>query len=722
MIRHARLALTLLLSWSATATLFAQPEPMPEPPLERVIRIIDSVAGEEVTMHELLRRLHDADAIFLGETHLDRTTHRVQHWIYESLLERRDGRVVLAMEMFERDVQAHVDAYLADEIDEAAFLEKARPWSNYASDYRPAVEAAKRAGAPVVAANFPRWLGRKVRSEESLAELTEEERRWMPAKLLPNSAAYWERFDRAVRGHMGGANASPEERIYSMQCLWDNAMGEACALALEQHEGYSVVHLNGGFHTAYGEGTAAQFLARRPGARMVTIQIRSTSDLAAIDPEPTAKEEAEADFLIFVEARGRSVQEGTHAVNVSREFEYFVREPEGAPSGPLPLVVWMHREGLRAQDALRYLQLAFDEPVLLVAIEAPFPQLEDDLYLGGRWYWEPEFSDHVGSVASGLVRIIGRLHDEYPIDSERSVVVGEGTAGTALAYCMLYSRGWLPIEAIAIAPSEYGKLRQGGLPAEREPKGPERIDLRVWVGESDRDWWEKELADYADTGLRTELKACPSTALEVENALREILGFEAVDVPATATRVRLRHDSLRARFWADLEARARLAAGERVVVVAPDDEGDAALMALPGEGHGDLAFDLSELGSGVRVPRPAGAFGGTTVLVTYPGLSDEERTAWEEFAARPELGSRFYRVVVAHVDAEPSVATVFAELASSGRRNVMVVPAAFCATPDEMRALRSVVTPVADGAALSWSPGLGGAIFRRHERGEHSDD
>ena len=73
----------------------------------------------------------------------------------QDLLER-DSSLVLALEMFERDVQDTLDAYLKGEIPEDEFLEQARPWPNYLEDYRPLIEFAKSKGIPVIAANIPR--------------------------------------------------------------------------------------------------------------------------------------------------------------------------------------------------------------------------------------------------------------------------------------------------------------------------------------------------------------------------------------------------------------------------------------------------------------------------------------------------------------------------------------------------------------------------------------
>ena len=92
------------------------PEPVQSwaaPPLERVLSARDGRTGEEIALEELFDRLAHADVVFLGETHIDETTHRLELATYQALLARRAGRVVLALEFFERDVQPTLDAYLA---------------------------------------------------------------------------------------------------------------------------------------------------------------------------------------------------------------------------------------------------------------------------------------------------------------------------------------------------------------------------------------------------------------------------------------------------------------------------------------------------------------------------------------------------------------------------------------------------------------------------------
>ena len=112
--------------------------------LRRASRLYDGRTLQEIDWEQALDRLADADVVGLGETHLDQLTHDAELELLRELAARRGNAVTLSMEMFERDVQPALDDYLAGRITEADFLARARPWKNYATDYRPLVELAKR--------------------------------------------------------------------------------------------------------------------------------------------------------------------------------------------------------------------------------------------------------------------------------------------------------------------------------------------------------------------------------------------------------------------------------------------------------------------------------------------------------------------------------------------------------------------------------------------------
>ncbi|HTE07070.1 MAG TPA: ChaN family lipoprotein, partial [Planctomycetota bacterium] len=513
--------------------------PWAAPELARLVSARDGATGAPLAWDALLDELAGADTVFLGETHTDGTTHRVELGVYDGLLARRGGRVVLALEMLERDVQGALDDYLAGRSGEAAFLAASRPWSNYATAYRPLIERAREAGRPVVASNFPRTLRGQVGKEGAAAldALRASGSRDIPSELLANTDGYWRRVDNAVRGHQAMLGAMPgamgdvsaQARLISVQSLWDNTMGESCARALDEHPGDLVLHVNGGFHSAYRDGTVRQLRLRKPQARVLTVAIvpvdsPATADVAGLP---------EADYVVFAEARSRDVEHGEGAVMVPREVRYRLHvPPQASGSARVPLLLWLSDDGLLAEDELELLRARLGDEIAIAVVEAPAVELQEDLAPGGRWFTSDDFTQDAEGVRLGVERTWALLLQQQPVDPARVCLAGAGTGATAVAATALLAER-LGARCIAWQPRGDASIRDIPLPLP-ELRGDQPrpdVSLRVLAGPRTSAWWKDELAGYAGVGLPAELVALsadPWTApLQFENELREALGLPA---------------------------------------------------------------------------------------------------------------------------------------------------------------------------------------------------
>src|SRR6266511_3075033 len=150
----------------------------------------------------MLADLTRADAVFVGEQHDDPNTHRLELAIVEGLT-RRGVTVVVAMEMFERDVQGTLDKYAAGTMSEEQFLKESRPWPRYATDYRPILEFARLNKLPIVASNVPRRLASEIgKTGLSAVDGLGADRRLAARELqCPASGSYYDRFVEAMGGH-----------------------------------------------------------------------------------------------------------------------------------------------------------------------------------------------------------------------------------------------------------------------------------------------------------------------------------------------------------------------------------------------------------------------------------------------------------------------------------------------------------------------------------------
>jgi uncharacterized iron-regulated protein len=206
---------------------------------------------------------------------------------------------VVALEMFERDVQPVIERYVSGAIDEEQFLKESRPWPRYATDYRPLIEFARTHKLPVVASNVPRRIASDVsKAGMSVVEgLSGTDRAFAARELTcPKSGSYYDRFVEAMGGHEGS-----NPNFYFAQCLKDETMGEAVANAFKNAaDRVTIVHINGAFHTDFGEGTAESARRRMTGRRIAVVSMLPVDDLDTEKPDDDDLKRA--DYLVFTVA------------------------------------------------------------------------------------------------------------------------------------------------------------------------------------------------------------------------------------------------------------------------------------------------------------------------------------------------------------------------------------------------------------------------------------
>lgn len=706
------LLLALLLSLGGCSLVSSNPgRDSQDPDLSRRLRVFSSGSSVEVSLTELFDRLSETDVVFVGETHLDEVTHRLELAIARAL-KQRHSKIVISMEMFERDVQDQLDSYLAGEISEAQFLATSRPWSNYVTGYRPLIEWAREEGVPVVAANLPSPLRRKLMfgGKEALDALTLEERRGIATEILPATDRYWQRFDSAVRGH--GHIAQPgSDRRFSTQNLWDNTMGESVAHALDEHPGALIIHYAGAFHTLERDGTARQFLLRRPSAGIKTVHIVPTSDLVNAQPEV---DDERADFIVAAEALSRGYQDGTLAVMASREVRY--RLSLGGASGACPLLIWLGQGSLPAADELVRLRAELGDVPTIVAVEAIYPQVEEDLHLGGRWFWDSTFNSDLQMLGSALARLRETLLRQHNVDPQRLLLAGEGDGATVVAAVALGDEDWP--RSLAISPSGHERLGESGLPAPDADDSP--VDwgpgLTVISTNTTGEWWRGELAAWQGLRVPCRWRELSEDPLESQG-LRDSLLLENLQLtraPAGDEKSLLwtPTDSPLAGQWARITAARWREQGEFGISWAPEPPAAALRLAVSGNGSlwGPEDFLDPQL-----IPFPDNPFGGTVILVVGADSSPQVIARWqrleEEDVTRKR--SRFVGTRVAVSGSERDLPAILEELREENKSVVLVVPTRFCATADEMSELKASIEGFDQGLRIGWLPGLGGMLARK---------
>lgn len=313
---------TLLASSLGVPPATEEPSPFPE-----------NTSAESLTRAALLDRLAASNVVYLGEYHDRVYDHEAQLEIIREL-QRRNPKITIAMEMFQRPFQEAIDAYLAGEIDEAELVDRTEyetrwgyPWELYA----PILRWAREANIPVIAANAPAELTRKV-ATEGLAGLHGEDFRDIPpiAEIRLDDADYRNALYQFFQMHMGFHSASEDdtntasettsnpttnpsdnpststatntatnqdgfERFFAAQVLWDETMAEAIATAYHDDPDRQIIVIAGRGHIAYNFGIPSRVQRRVMGEP-------DDADMIEVNPlELDPSQHVPADPAIFVQ-------------------------------------------------------------------------------------------------------------------------------------------------------------------------------------------------------------------------------------------------------------------------------------------------------------------------------------------------------------------------------------------------------------------------------------
>jgi uncharacterized iron-regulated protein len=193
-------------------------------------------------------------------------------------------RLALAMEMFQRPFQGVLDDYAAHRIDASQLRSRSGYEDRWGYDYAfygPTIDAARGAGAQLLAANAAKELTKKV-VHHGLESLTPEEKARMPELVLDDrihrawfdalmeemggSAAHSQSKSRDARDardaseHASDPPAAPRhggddgdempsaDRVYTVQVIWDETMADTSARWLAANPGGHLILLAGNGH------------------------------------------------------------------------------------------------------------------------------------------------------------------------------------------------------------------------------------------------------------------------------------------------------------------------------------------------------------------------------------------------------------------------------------------------------------------------------------------
>jgi uncharacterized iron-regulated protein len=128
---------------------------------------------EQVSFSQWIKKIAQAQVIYLGETHDRPSDHQAQIAIIQALYQEKK-QLALGLEMVQRPFQSVIDAYLAGQLTEVEFQSQSeyrQRWGYDWSFYAPILRFAKEHQLPTLALNTPTEITRKV-AQQGLESLT----------------------------------------------------------------------------------------------------------------------------------------------------------------------------------------------------------------------------------------------------------------------------------------------------------------------------------------------------------------------------------------------------------------------------------------------------------------------------------------------------------------------------------------------------------------------
>jgi uncharacterized iron-regulated protein len=245
----------------------------------------DSTAGSAVDFDRMVAAMVNADVVLLGEEH----TAMDQKLVHARVLDNMagsGGRLVLAMEFFQRGDQAALDRWVQGEIDDRGLLEETGWYDRggYRWEYyRPVMEVARRHRIPVVGVNVPREIPRAV-NRGGLEGLTDEQRELVGDVTTGGSPQHRYLISRYFGDTVALLPPGWFDNMYAAQCLWDVVM--ARSILDVAAEGTTVVLVVGSGHVAYGLGIPRRLDDEREAAGQPPLSIVTLCPAAAPAPDP----------------------------------------------------------------------------------------------------------------------------------------------------------------------------------------------------------------------------------------------------------------------------------------------------------------------------------------------------------------------------------------------------------------------------------------------------
>lgn len=221
-------------------------------------KIAEDIIGIElprvVSISDVIEKVKDKKVVYVGEGHDRFEHHRVQLEVIREL-HRKNKKIAIGMEMFQKPFQKVLGDYISGEIEEKEFLKKSEYFKRWGFDYnlyREILLYAREYKIPVLALNIRKEIVSKV-AKEGLLSLSSEELKEVPSDMDLSDMEYRNRLKDIFEKHR-----RPENRnfdfFYEAQVLWDESMAHNLDEFIQKYPEYQLVVIAGMGHMAFGSG------------------------------------------------------------------------------------------------------------------------------------------------------------------------------------------------------------------------------------------------------------------------------------------------------------------------------------------------------------------------------------------------------------------------------------------------------------------------------------
>jgi uncharacterized iron-regulated protein len=240
--------------------------------------VLFNAKGAKVNYDQLLAEAKRADIILFGELHDNPMCHWLQKELTEDLYADKKANLVLGAEMFEADDQIALNEYLTGRTSEKTMKEEVKLWNNFATDYKPLLDIARKNHLKFIACNIPRRYANMVylKGETALDSIDAEAKKWIapyPIKYDSTLKCYKEIFENA--GGHGGQNL-PKSQAYK-----DATM--AHFILKNWSKGKTFIHYNGAYHSNYHQAIEWYLKQQHPDLNILVISSTEQPDNSKLE-------------------------------------------------------------------------------------------------------------------------------------------------------------------------------------------------------------------------------------------------------------------------------------------------------------------------------------------------------------------------------------------------------------------------------------------------------